>query len=281
MPANILLQCSHISVRQIVESRMCLIAVAYQVNDDYPLIVLANRDEFYSRPSAPLGEWEDWPGLFAGRDLQGGGTWMGMTRSGRFAAITNYRELPHSEFDSSRGHLVTGYLNGSSTNFEYLEQLKNTAEEYAGFNLLFGDAGELAYYSNKGKEQIPLPPGVYGLSNHLLDSPWPKVKRLKRSLSEAVRNPDQSKLQALLQNLEIAPDDDLPDTGLEPELERLLSSCFIQSENYGTRSSNLIMVSRDKNVLMWERRFGPNGLYLGERIEEFPVEATPGQQTER
>jgi uncharacterized protein with NRDE domain len=250
---------------------MCLIAVAYEMNDRYPLIVLANRDEFYARPTEPLAEWPQYPGLFAGRDLQGGGTWMGMTRSGRFAAVTNYRELTATTFDSSRGHLVTGFLNGIESGSDFLTNLQETANEYAGFNLLVGDSKGLACYSNKGGRVQQLGPGIYGLSNHLLDTPWPKVERLKQALKSAINEPSPERLLPLLTNQEIAEVDHLPETGLPQDMERLLSACFIESENYGTRASNLIMVDQQGGVLMHERSFGPHGQFLNEQIHRFAV----------
>ena len=251
---------------------MCLIAIAYRVNPRYPLIVLANRDEYYARPTAPMAEWKDHPGLFAGRDLHSGGTWMGMTRSGRFAAVTNYREVPAREYENSRGHLVTGYLTGAMSSEAYLQQLGANAQNYAGFSLLLADCEHLCFFSNREHIIRKLPPGIYGLSNHLLDTPWPKVVRLKQAIESCLDKPEPNGLMAPLASTQPASDEKLPSTGVGVELERRLSPCFIESRDYGTRSSHLVMIDERHEVLMHERSYGPEGRFLGERVARFSID---------
>jgi uncharacterized protein with NRDE domain len=241
---------------------MCLIVVAYEVHPRYRLILAANRDEFYDRPTAAAAYWEDAPHLFAGRDQVHGGTWLGVTGSGRLAALTNYRE-PHAQRAEapSRGGLVSGFLKPEIGAEDYLEGLRRDAGAYNGFNLLFGDPDRLFCYSNKSGQAVRLTPGIHGLSNHLLDTPWPKVVRARASLARVVAGGEFSReeLFALLGDTTQAPDEQLPDTGVGLELERLLSSIFIESERYGTRSSSLLLVDRDGRVTFVERSFEKGG----------------------
>ncbi len=158
---------------------MCVIFFALHSHSDHPLILLANRDEFYARPSQAAGYWQDLPNIYGGRDLQGGGTWLGVTRSGRFAAVTNYRDPAAPTGIRSRGDLVAGFLQSDLAATDYLTDVHARSGEYSGFNLLVGEfskaRNELHYYSNRGADPRELKPGIYGLSNHLLDTPWPKV----------------------------------------------------------------------------------------------------------
>ena len=238
---------------------MCLILFAWRARRDYDLVVAANRDEFYARATAPLGFWRDSPGVLAGRDLEAGGTWMGVSRSGRFAAITNYRDpngiVPGAP---SRGQLVCDFLAGRDEPPRYLERLVGDGERYNGFNLLVGDGAELWYYSNRAAEPKSLDAGVYGLSNHVLDSPWPKVERGKRGLEGTLEiSGDALKgcLFALLADREPAEDTELPDTGVGLALERALSPPFIVGERYGTRSSTVLLVERSGAVDVSETTF--------------------------
>jgi uncharacterized protein with NRDE domain len=170
---------------------MCLILFAYRQHTDYKLILTANRDEYFARETASLAYWEDAPDVLAGRDLEKGGTWLGITRRGRFAAITNYRDANHPQKEAdSRGFLVSEYLRGTDSPQQYLKALQMTADRYNGFNLLVGDEHTLFYFSNREMKISELQPGLYGLSNHLLETPWPKVVRGKRLLRvEIGRNP--------------------------------------------------------------------------------------------
>jgi uncharacterized protein with NRDE domain len=236
---------------------MCLILFAYNQHPTYRLVLAANRDEFYERPTAPLGFWEDHPDLLAGRDLKSLGTWMGITRSGRMAAITNYREpgmpMPNAP---SRGELISGFLIGHETPAAYLERIKRDGKRYNGFNLLVADTQTMFYYSNRGDDIVRLESSYYALSNRLLDTQWPKVKKGKKRFIELLDNPHSDipteQLLSLLQNQDQPPDDQLPDTGVSKEWERTLSPIFITSPNYGTRSSTILAIDRSHQVRIIE-----------------------------
>ena len=240
---------------------MCLILFAYQVHPDYPLIMAANRDEFYERPTAPAAFWEDAPHVLAGRDLEKGGTWMGVTRTGRFAAITNYRAPGQNRTDmKSRGFLVSDYLIGVEEPRAYLQRVQQERESYNGFNLLAGDTKSLYYYSPILDEIKKVPPGIHGLSNAVLDTPWPKVRkgseRLKQTLS--YKTIEEPFLLSILSDSEEAPEEELPETGVGKEWEKLLSPLFIQSDKYGTRSSTILTVNHERNVMFTEKFLLPD-----------------------
>jgi uncharacterized protein with NRDE domain len=224
---------------------MCLILVAWQAHPAYLLVVAANRDEFFIRPTAAAGFW---PGsdILAGRDLKEGGTWMGLTRSGRFAALTNYRDPAlHVEGRASRGDLVVEFLHSGASPADWLHDLATRRGNYNGFNLLAGDLNSLACLESTTGAVHVLKPGVYGLSNHLLDSPWPKVTAAKSDLADALAGlPDDRPLFDLLRDDSPHPDHLLPRTGIGLEWERLLSSAFVKAPGYGTRSSSVLKVSR-------------------------------------
>lgn len=238
---------------------MCLIVFAWQVIPGMPLIAAANRDEFYDRPTAPAAWWADHPHIYAGRDLQGGGTWLGITRNGRFAAITNVRAPGDKRNDApSRGRLVANYLSGTLSAQDYIREIGAKAQAYNGFNLLLGDAGQLVWYSNRGdgdpRNGAPLAPGIYGLSNALLDTPWPKVVRTKAQFSSLLCQaaPPDTYFEMLTDTVQ-ASDCRLPKTGVSPDMERLLSSVWIESPNYGTRSSSIVHLDQRGNALLQER----------------------------
>lgn len=235
---------------------MCLILMAYRVHPDYELLVAANRDEFYDRPTAPLAFWDDHPALLAGRDLQEGGAWMGLSGAGRFAALTNYRDPDRVRLDApSRGHLVRDYLCGAPSASVYLDRLRASSADYNGFNLLLGDETGLYYASNRAAGIQKLTPGVYGLSNHLLDTPWPKVERGRHALRQVLEQPAEGMADALLGLLTDrtpAPDAELPRTGVPLEWERWLSPLFITAPGYGTRSSTVLMISATGRARMVE-----------------------------
>jgi uncharacterized protein with NRDE domain len=240
---------------------MCLILLAYDAHPNNRLIVLANRDEYYSRPTAPLDFWQDHPEVLAGRDLERHGTWMGVTRTGRLAAITNYR-APHllKKDAPSRGHLVSGFLLGDEPPAEYLRRIGAKADVYNGFNLIVGNLAHLFYYSNMEGTIRKLAPGIYGLSNHLLDTPWPKVLHAKQALATLLndgRKASRETFLKVLQNREIAADDLLPETGVGPAWERMLSPAFISSPTYGTRSSTLLRIDSDGRLSFTERTWVP------------------------
>lgn len=242
---------------------MCLILFAYQSHPTYKLIVAANRDESYNRPTAPVHIWEDHPEILAGRDLEKMGTWMGVTKSGRFAALTNYRNPNEkSEGKRSRGELVADFLKGNKCPEEYLQKVAVNHVMYPGFNLLAGDGNELYYYSNVENKILSLEPGIYGVSNHLLNSEWPKVQRGKEGLTRILNESNQEiveQLLLLLKNADPAPDELLPKTGVSLEWERILSPMFIQSEGYGTRSSTVLLMSDDESYFK-ERVFSKKGV---------------------
>jgi uncharacterized protein with NRDE domain len=240
---------------------MCLILFAYDVHPDYRLVLAANRDEFYERPAAPLQFWEDYPEVLAGRDLKLMGTWMGVTRSGRLAAVTNYRDPKGlKEVAPSRGDLVADFLKGSMRPVDYLREIQVNLDAYNGFNLIVGDRDGLYYASNHGDWFHPLGPGVYGLSNHLLDTPWPKVRAGVSSFKTLVAERNVftlPELENLLRNQERPPDDQLPDTGVGLEWERRLAPIFISSPSYGTRCSSILTIARTGRIVFkeisWQR----------------------------
>jgi uncharacterized protein with NRDE domain len=240
---------------------MCLILFAWKVRKDYPLILAANRDEFYNRPTAPMQWWEDQPNLLAGKDLQAGGTWMGVNKSGKFAAITNYRQFPITEtFATSRGSLVKDYLTDNQlTPAAYLKRLEEEGDGYDGFNLLFGTTDELFYYSNKGGQAGQVAPGVHGLSNHLLDTNWPKVEKGRAALEKQLQKDTikEEEYLPLLGDRQIAPDEHLPDTGIGLEKERWLSAMYISSEGYGTRCSTIMTINENKQFTLLEKGHHP------------------------
>jgi uncharacterized protein with NRDE domain len=238
---------------------MCLILLAYDVHPEYRLILAANRDEFYDRPTLPMAFWEDHPEILAGRDLKGGGTWLGMSRSGRFAAITNYREPGGPKPDApSRGFLVSAFLSENTPSKTYLESVSAVGQTYSGFNLIVGNASGLYYYSNRQPGIHRLQPGWYGLSNHLLNTPWPKVEKGLALLKSTILDADSVDMEPifhLLKNREVPPDERLPNTGVGMEWERILSPIFIQSPGYGTRSSSVMLIGRNGMAQVAEQTF--------------------------
>lgn len=240
---------------------MCLILVAWQAHPDYPLVLAANRDEYHARPSAPAGFWQDRPDVLGGRDLEGSGTWLGVTRRGRFAAVTNYRdpgEAPAAP--RSRGLLASRFLENGEAPAVCMRAVERDAATYRGFNFLAGDTRELWWASNRGGPPRRLGAGVYGLSNHLLDTPWPKVTRGKQRLTQALeRSVSVEPLMALLADPAPAADAELPDTGIGLERERVLSAARIVAPLYGTRCSSVLIVGRDGRLRFAERAYGAEG----------------------
>jgi uncharacterized protein with NRDE domain len=244
---------------------MCLILIAHQPTEQMPLLVLANRDEYYARPTAAAERWDECSELIAGRDLVSGGSWFG-ARGVRWASVTNIREGIKSDHHSSRsrGWLVRDYLLGNNSPQDFLAGITEPASEYAGFNLLLSDGAELWYKANRGVPERRLEPGIYGLSNHFLDTPWPKVVRGKRSMHELLAgppldltqpHPDLDRAFAILADTTRAADSELPDTGIPLEWERALSASFITKDDYGTRCSTLLSRSASGKHLFVERRF--------------------------
>jgi uncharacterized protein with NRDE domain len=237
---------------------MCLITFAYNVHPSYRLVLAANRDEFYERPSSAVDFWKDHPHVLAGRDLKSKGTWLGITKKGKFAAVTNYRNPSALKSDApSRGKLVSGYLTGNQNPDDYLKKIAPRTDKYNGFNLLLGDDNDLFIFSNCGEKQ-KLKAGIYGLSNHLLNSPWPKVTRSKKMLKAALDNKGdalEDALFAMLADRRVPPDSRLPSTGIGLEWERLLSTVFIESPVYGTRSSTILLIGKNRRVRFVEKVF--------------------------
>lgn len=231
---------------------MCLIALAYKVHPDFPLIVAANRDEFLKRPTSKLHFWHDAPHILAGRDEQAGGTWLGLHAKGHFAALTNYRDMHRKDPEGpSRGALVRHALDHGTRH-------ENTSV-YAGFNLLYGPVDALRYHSNISGDDRPLEPGIHGLSNHLLNTPWPKVQLAKHGMEEALHSgtPSVEELFELLADHTQAREGELPETGIGTEWERSLSSIMIRAEGYGTRCSTVVLVSARGMASVHERSFQP------------------------
>lgn len=234
---------------------MCLIVFAWKQHPEFPLLLAANRDEFYARPALAATWWEDAPHVYAGKDLEAGGTWMGINKQGRFAAITNIRNGEGKKSGApSRGKIVADFLRNDISPASYLHELKADAKHYAGFNLIIGDSKELFWFSNETLQAQILQPGVYGLSNGSLDTPWPKVNLAKTQFEKLMQQsaPDQAYFE-LLADTTPAPDHSLPQTGVSLEWERLLSSIFIQSDIYGTRVSSLIKCHVDGTAHLTER----------------------------
>ncbi|MGB5104698.1 MAG: NRDE family protein [Steroidobacteraceae bacterium] len=257
---------------------MCLLVVAWKSHPRYRLVVAANRDEFHERPAAPLGWWNDDARVLAGRDLQAGGAWLGVSRSGRFGAVTNFRELERASAPDapSRGRLVPDFLAADVPPEQFVAATAGAADRYAGFNLLLASPDALLYFSNRAAEPArALAPGVYGLSNHWLDSPWPKLVRVRGKFAAVIGSGDAeaAPLFDLLADRDPAPGDAMPATGLPPDLEQALSSPFVMHEQYGTRCSTVVLVGHDGRTTVAERRFDAAGSQTGATRLEFACAA--------
>ena len=266
----------HEKTRISAASNVCLILFANEANSRYRLVLAANRDEFYSRPTAPAAFWEEASDVLAGKDLKSGGSWIGVTRNGKVTAVTNYRGLRKAwEVAPSRGHLVSDYLMSRESPDMFIDKLRSRALNYNGFNLLLGSAEGLWWYSNRyDKPPHMITSGIHGLSNHLLDTPWPKVERGKRALKhllvgEKEITPEQ--VFSILEDRSPAADTELPDTGVGLELERALSASFIRTQAYGTRSSTVLLVERTGNLTFVERSFNPTDEAKKETRYEFGI----------
>ncbi|MFT3758028.1 NRDE family protein [Thauera sp.] len=253
---------------------MCLIVFAWQSHPDYPLVVAANRDEYLARPAAPAHWWPDAPDLLAGRDLEAGGTWMGLSRGGRFAALTNYRDPSrHIEGAPSRGALVHSALESADDAETTLKRLAGESAAYAAFNLLVGDGDRLGVLESATGAVRMLTPGIYGLSNHLLDTPWPKLLKAREGLAAMLpRLPDDATALALLRDSTPAPDPHLPETGVSLEWERWLSPAFIRAPGYGTRCSSLLMVDRRGDTRLREWTWDAHGDVCSEVTHRFTAQ---------
>lgn len=244
---------------------MCLCLFAIGQHEEYPFILLANRDEFRARPAAKAAFWEDHPTVLAGRDHEGMGTWLGMNTKGELAFLTNYR---HPDFFNrkgpTRGKLVSEFLTSDADARQYLSSIQNP-EAYNGFNLVAGTPDSLFYYSNTQNEVVPIGTGIHGLSNAFLDTPWTKVTDGKAKLRDAIRNDalDTETLFTILRDSALANEEDLPETGVPRDLEKLLSAKFINTPNYGTVCSTVILVDRNGRCLFEEKTFDADGNEVG------------------
>ncbi|HMV09120.1 MAG TPA: NRDE family protein [Cyclobacteriaceae bacterium] len=253
---------------------MCLIFISVQDHPTYKLIIAANRDEFYQRKTAPASYWRDHPEILGGRDLEAQGTWMAMNKNGRIAMVTNYRDIRNIKHVApSRGALVTNFLLDGSSPENYLGQVESKGQEYNGFNLVVGSGEELWYNSNYKQGVHKLSAGLHGLSNHLLDTPWPKVERGLDKMKSLLTKPQLSidSLFSVLFDDMIAADDKLPDTGVGLERERMLSSMFIKSPGYGTRCSTVVLIDRDDHVNFSERVFDLQTFDFTQRDFQFDI----------
>ncbi|TVT27839.1 NRDE family protein [Salinicoccus cyprini] len=254
---------------------MCLIIFQKNTHPHYKLVVAANRDEFYGRPTAPAQFWKQHPEMLAGQDLSKGGTWLGLTKQGRFAAVTNIRKPGFENADKkSRGALVSDYLTGDATPEAYLDALDREKDDYSGFNLLVGNQNELFYLHNDGGTVDNVTDGPHGLSNHHLDTPWPKVVKGRERLDDYMKTTEEIDIDVIFQLLADSEQTTgaLPETGLPETLERQLSSAFISIPEYGTRSSTVVLIDHDDNATFVERTFTEDG-QTGENRYTFKIES--------
>lgn len=261
---------------QKANNQMCLILISPKSHPSYKLIIAGNRDEYYNRPTAPATFWEKAPDLLAGKDLRAGGTWFGITRQGRIAVITDYRNPALTKSQApSRGELVRDFLLSRENPVDYLQKLTQKAGEYNGFNLMVGKTDHLYYYSNIEGKVKNIKSRVYGLSNHLLDTPWPKVISRKNAFIELISKGkpfSPESLFTILSDRSVADDTSLPHTGIDIEWERILSSTFISTPTYGTRSSTLLLITPDDQVTFIERSYSPEADHTTVR-HEFRIES--------
>jgi uncharacterized protein with NRDE domain len=258
---------------------MCLILFAAGTDSRYRLVLAANRDEFLDRPSAPAAFWAEAPHLLAGRDLDKGGTWLGVSADGRWASVTNFREgVRPDPAARSRGLLTSDFLVGADEAESYARRVAAQAQGYAGFNLLVGDAAGVFYATNRPPLVQQVEPGVHGLSNHLLDTTWPKVRAGRARMAGLLRQDEDQMLAALfalLADRRHASDDDLPSTGVTLEWEQRLSASFVMADGYGTRASTVVLVRADGSIRFEEHSFGAGGTEIGRRTFEVPPHPGP------
>jgi len=237
---------------------MCLVALAFRHHPDYPLVVVANRDEYYDRPAQVAQFWDDHPNILGGRDEEAGGTWFGIDRRGRWATVTNYRGGALGANARSRGDLPVNFLRAASAPAAYAESVLAEAHRFRGFSLLAGTPEHLVYCTNQNARVQVLEPGIYTLSNDVLDTPWPKAEYARRMLTAVLDQsdaPELDRLLAILGSREQFPDAHLPDTGIGLEMERVLSAPFIVSDSYGTRCTTALLMHRDGTVHFAEQSY--------------------------
>lgn len=258
---------------------MCLILIALGAHPRYPFILAANRDEFHHRRTAPAQAWADAPEIVGGRDLEQGGTWLGMAQRGAVGAVTNYRDPTHRRpSPRSRGLLVSDFLRQPISADAHVADALRRGDEYDGFNLIVADASGVWYASNRGGSRQRLGNGIHGLSNHLLDTPWPKVRAAKTAMAQVLADDAgiETALFAVLADDRAAADEDLPDTGVGRDWERRLSPVFIRSDGYGTRASTLLLIDHAGNARLLERTFDPAGAPPADRELELQLAAPIG-----
>lgn len=250
---------------------MCIILFSYKAHQKYKLVLAANRDEFYKRPTLESYFWKDNPNILAGRDLEKDGTWLGITKQGRFAALTNYRD-PSSTIENaeSRGQLVSNYLKGELSPKDYLVNVQNSNHLYNGFNLLLGDSSNFYYYSKHNNEIIEIDGGIHGLSNHSLNTPWPKIILGKNMLKEVLEDKfTHHKLFNILRNTTKPKDEELPKTNIDLEWERKLSSIFIESPDYGSRAMTVLTIDYDNEITFIEKSLDASSKKWNESFYSF------------
>jgi len=247
---------------------MCLIVFAYKCHPKYRLILASNRDEFYQRPTLPANFWQKHPSVVAGIDQQAGGTWIGASKEGRLAAVTNFREGQPQAAPRSRGELTHHFLTGQQSPLEFANETQAENAQYNGFNLLLADQQDLIYCSNRSQKIETLSPGIYSLSNHLLNTPWPKAEHAKHELSGLISSDqvDTEQLIRCMQRRQPFPDEQLPATGVGLELERTLSPPFIVADSYGTRCTTALLWETNGPMHFVEQNYLPDG-EPGQRLE--------------
>ncbi|MDR9417990.1 NRDE family protein [Gracilimonas sp.] len=256
---------------------MCLIAFAYKEHPKYSLILAGNRDEFYERPTRKAQFWNKggYPEILAGKDLEGGGTWLGVHKDGRWGTLTNYRDTSITrENPPTRGELVLDYLKNSKNGMDYLQEVSKKAQQYNGFNLLLWDSKGFYHYSNQNKKVTNIEPGIHGISNALLDTKWPKVERAKDKLAEIIsaNHFKKEQLFELLLDETKANEEELPVTGIPKDLEKAVSSIFIKTENYGSRCSTVLLIDKEGNIDFTERSYEPGTTKLSSE-QHFRIES--------
>jgi len=255
---------------------MCLILVALNQRSDLPLVLAANRDEYFARPTRAAGYWEDAPGVLGGRDLEAGGSWLGVDTGGRLAAVTNVREPPLRKTGlESRGRLVSDYLKTTTSPADYLQEVIRRRQRFDGYNLLVGSTTELLYHASRDARYLRLEGGVHGISNGALDCSWPKVNRGKAALRRCLEDDaalDPERLFELLADTGVPEDETLPDTGVGLEMERQLAPIFVRMDGYGTRCSTLIVLEAGGRLRFYERVFSEDGGIVETGRFEFEIE---------
>ena len=241
---------------------MCLIVFSFKHHTKYPVILAGNRDEFYGREAQQAHFWDTEPSLLAGKDLRAGGTWLGVSQNGEFGAITNHRDLNNPvNGERSRGYIIPVFLTNNGLPEEKIKRIESNFSKYSGYNLLAGNTDQLFYLTNVKRQTKTVSPGVHGISNAFLDTPWPKVEAAKSAFEDAIKPAliDREAIFKLLQDSDPFPQETLPDTGLSPEMEKAVSPIFIKTDDYGTRCSTLLTIDYNGRVQFTEKTYHFNG----------------------